>query len=420
METPKIIIPVGGDDNYLNDKIIDPNTDNNQDPDKGKEPQGGIDPNDPSKQTPPAGTDPATGADDTSDDFVEGDQVEIDGAVYTIDKEGNAIDDKGTIFKSKSDLLTLNSVDDTNTSDTNVLFTDITTELGFTPVDEKGQAIVYTQDADGLKRYIQDTLAQYPQMLVKKEFDTFFAENKDLYKAYLHKIKTGSLEGYNVTVNWEDFDIDNASESELETLYVAYRKSLGDDEDTIKELVSAAKTNKNLAVKGKIAQKYFADKQTAEEVGVKQKMKDDAKAAEDAAITYNNSVREVITNGTIKIEEQEYKIPEVIKVVKGGVVKQFTRNDFADYIFTPKQFTHEGQKYNMTQYQYDTNVNNAKRNHNHDVYEAYLAFTGGNVDQLVKRTLASEKHQRTVKKLTATSTKSNPGGGGGKPVMPIK
>lgn len=407
----KLILPVGSDTPELGNnpkpdgdpaKITPPGTDpvdTNPTPDNGNDP---IDPN------------PDT---DGGDILNEGDIIEIDGTSLTIDKDGNAIDDKGTVVKTKADLASLSAATDDNTDDLSD-WEDVRAEINYLPLDEQGKPIEYTKDKAGLIRYVMDTANQLAAKKQQEYLDNFFNENKDLHKAYIHKLKTGSIEGFQVDLNWEDFDIANAAENELESLFTAYRKALGDDAETISELLTSAKTNKTLAKKAEVAKQYFVDKQTSDQKAANDAIAAKQKAEKEANDKYVKSVQDTITTGKVVIGNSEFTIPEVIRVQKDGVVKQYSRNDFVNYLFTPKTFTVNNQKVQATQYQYDQYVESTKRNHNHDVLDAFKTFVGGDISQLIQRAVNDAKHKE-VKRRFVTGNKQTPGNTGNKIKLPI-
>ena len=367
----------------------------------------------PIESTPPV----VTPTPDTPTIFVEGDIIEIDGKDFTIDTEGNAISTDGT-KKTKEEIASLQTVSD-NDSSTDFDWKDIQTELGYQPVNEKGEPIVYTNDKEGLKKYTLDTFNQYKSNVEKEVLNNFFDANKDIYQAYIHKVRTGTIEDFNAQPVWEDFDIDNASEIELETLYRAYRKSIGDDDESINDLVELAKKNKTLAAKASHAKEAFVTAQNAE----KEEAKRIEKEAKDKEINdtnlYWNKVKSVIDDGKIVIGDNEVVIPEVIKVNKNGVLKQYSRADFYKYLTVPKSFEVNKQKVQATQYQYDKYLEDNARTHNHDVLDAFKVFVGGNLDQLIKRTIDTRQINDMKKRFTSKA-KGGSTSGGSTIILPIK
>jgi hypothetical protein len=368
----------------------------------------------PIEGTPPV----VTPTPDTPTIFVEGDVIEIDGKDFTIDTEGNAISTDGT-KKTKEEIASLQTVSDDDDSSTDFDWKDIQTELGYQPVNEKGEPIVYTNDKEGLKKYTLDTFNQYKSNVEKEVLNNFFDANKDIYQAYIHKVRTGTIEDFNAQPVWEDFDINNASEIELETLYRAYRKSIGDDDESINDLVELAKKNKTLAAKASHAKEAFVTAQNAE----KEEAKRIEKEAKDKEIAdtnvYWNKVKSVVDGGKIVIGDNEIVIPEVIKVNKNGVLKQYNRTDFYKYLTVPKSFEVNKQKVQATQYQYDKYLEDNARTHNHDVLDAFKVFVGGNLDQLIKRTIDTRQINDMKKRFTSKA-KGGSTSGGSTIILPIK
>jgi len=353
-----------------------------------------------------------------STDFTSGEIVEIDGVEYTIDDEGNAVGTKKK-KKTKAELATLSTVADTASTDTFGSWDDIRSELGYQPVDEQGNPIEYTKDKEGLKKYTIDSFRQYRQSIENDVLTNFFNTHKDLHQAYVHKVRTGTIEDFNAQPVWEDFDLAGATEQELEQLYRSYRHSLGDDKDTIEELVAAAKTNKNLAVKATTAKDHFVKLQKNEQTEAK-KIQDEAERKEANDVKeYWNKVKGTIDAGKVVVNNNELVIPEVIKVTKNGTVKQYSRADFYNYLTAPKSFEVNKQKVQATQYQYDKYLEDNARTHDHDVLDAFKTFVGGDLSQLIKRAIDTNKVNEVKRRLTSKVEGSSTGGGSTL-ILPVK
>lgn len=351
-------------------------------------------------------------------DLIEGEIVEIDGVDYTIDKEGNAVSADGS-KKTKSELTSLTSVVPDSSISSDFTWDDIRAELGVQPTDENGTPIEYTNDREGLKKYTLDSFKQYRVAIENDILTNFFEDNKDIHQAYIHKIRTGSIEDFNAQPDWNDFDITNANEQELEQIYRAYRKSIGDDNDTIEDLVSVAKTNKNLAIKAAAGKEYFVRRQEQEKAEADKIEQTTRRKEEDDAKAYWTNVKNTIDAGKVKIDDVELTIPEVIKVTKGGTVKQYSKSDFYKYLTVPKTFEVNKQKVNATQYQYDKFLEDNARTHNHDVLDAFKTFVGGDLKQLIQRAVDTNKVNEVKRRLTSKAQNSH-SGGGGTLILPIK
>lgn len=354
----------------------------------------------------------------TTTEFTSGEIVDIDGIEYTIDDEGNAVGSDGT-KKTKAELATLNTVADDATTTSFDSWDDIRSELGYQPVDEQGNPIEYTKDKEGLKKYTIDSFRQYRQSIENDVLTNFFNTHKDLHQVYVHKVRTGTIEDFNAQPVWEDFDLASASEQELEQLYRSYRRSLGDDKDTIEELVAAAKTNKNLAVKATTAKEHFVKLQNAE-IAEAKKLQDEAERKEANDVKeYWSKVKGTIDAGKVVVNNNELVIPEVIKVTKNGTVKQYSRADFYNYLTAPKSFEVNKQKVQATQYQYDKYLEDSARTHNHDVLDAFKTFVGGDLSQLIKRAIDTNKVNEVKRRLTS-KVEGSSAGGGSTLILPVK
>jgi len=339
----------------------------------------------------------------------EVDKVLIDEVEYTLDKDGNALKEDGTIHLTKE---ALDALEASSTEES--LITTVQKHINVIPVDETGKPIEYEDSVAGVAKYNSDVAVIRANQLAKDYIDTFFKKNPNVYGMFLHEQKTGTTEGYQSKVSWKDFDITNATEDDLKTIVQRHRKALGDDDATIKYLIEkhvAEKTLNNYA--STLVNSYVTaeEKEATEAQALLKKQEDDAK---EENTKYWNKVQAVITSGKVAIGDETVTIPEVLRVKDKGVVKTYTRNDFYKYLYDQKEFTINNQKHILSQHQYDETMEMMARNENHDILDALKRFLKNDLSQVISTTL-KEHEVRKIKSFSTktgnTSTTSTPTGG---------
>ena len=106
---------------------------------------------------PPADT---SNQDDTNNSVTGelgvGDTIDVDGTIYTIAENGDLVNDKGEVFKEAKDVkdwLASVEVEDEN-ADSSITLSAIQEALGVTITDEEGKDVAFTDDAAGVKAYV--------------------------------------------------------------------------------------------------------------------------------------------------------------------------------------------------------------------------------------------------------------------------
>lgn len=355
-------------------------------------------------------------------DLTEGQVLEVDGVDFTIAADGSAKDASGKILTTAEvkELLANAQQQQGNPNEEILDITSLQEAVGITIKDEKGKPVTYANDKTGLTQYITDAAEVRANELVNDKYRQFFEQNPDIYQAYVQKLKTGSIDGFTTQPQWKQFDTNAASEQELEQLITAHRKAIGDDADTTADIIASAKAKQNLAGYAEKAKAYFVAKEEADA-----KLVQETEAAQKAKETkelneYWNKIDNTVKTGKLKIEGNEFTIPETIRVKDdSGKVLTYTKNDFLAYIKDVKTFTVEGNKVKLTQHQYDLWQQSQKRTPAHDVLDAFKTFVKDDMSQLINRTI----NDREVKKIvikTSAKPSSNANGQGNKIKLPIQ
>lgn len=344
---------------------------------------------------------------DTTDDnpstgeLEAGTELEFDGATYTVSENGDILDKDGKVFKEAKDVKAwLDSVNVEN--DDELSLSSIQASIGITVTDENGQPVEFTNDAAGVKNYIDSVIALKANDLQQGAVNKIFAENPMLKQFIDYTlINGGDPRGFGELPDRSGIQLDKDNEAQLEAVvrmaarefgnnslndnYIKYLKSTGGLYDEAKAQLDAL-VKKDAAVRQQIAQR-------AEQARVQEQQELQG---------YWNSVNEAIKNRNIN----GYVLPEsFVKEVNGQKVT-LTPNDFFNYLSRAVEVDEEGNS--LTGYQRDLNNLSDAEVLNRELLDAWLMFTGGSYKDLismaakedkVKKLLIKSKQQRT-----ATST----------------
>jgi hypothetical protein len=330
-------------------------------------------------------------------------QIKIDDVIYKLDDKGNAVDDKGKVFKTASEIDELSK----NNEPTSIDFEGIKKVVNYIPIDDKGKPIEYESTPEGVAKYVKDTATQLAKQFNAKQADDFFKKNPDIYSIYQYKQARGTVDGYNNLVDYRKFTIDENDEESLVSAITTARIQRGDTKASIDTYVGYLKDSKKLVDEAKI-EKAWLDKQS--ETQFKQ-IADEAlanKAKEELAnTTFWNEVKDkVVAKKELKLGDKTYKIPEVIRVkVEDGKVLTRTVDDFYEYLSKPLQYEANGNVVEMSAYENDLAAKAKSHTVDNDLYEAFLMFVKGDASQFIEQNIR-QAHVNRVREIFTDSKKS--------------
>jgi len=169
--------------------------------------------------------------DDSTDKEDEVEQLDIDGVMYTINEEGAAIDDKGVVKYTKEQLEGMQEVTD-DVPEINVK--EIAEKANVVLYDEEGNPMEFDNTEEGLTNFINKAVEQIPQQAVRQEFDNFFNSYPLMRDVFLHlQTNNGSLEGFNKTVDYGSVSLDKGNEQQLKNIIYSARAARGDTPEMI-------------------------------------------------------------------------------------------------------------------------------------------------------------------------------------------
>lgn len=342
-------------------------------------------------------------ADSSTGELTEGDSIEFEGVTYTVDATGNLVDDKGNIFKEAKDVKSwISSMDVSNDqNDSNFDLNSIQEALGITVTDDKGNPVEFTNDAEGVKSYINSVIDLKSKDIQTATINKLFADNP-LLKEFTDYVQlTGSPQGFGELPDRSGIEIDKNNINQQEAIirmaaqefgnkslnenYIKYLKDSGGLYDEAKQQLTAL-VEKDAAMRKDIEEQAEANRQ-AEQVRINE---------------YWQNVSKVIEGRIIA----GYKLPESFTKEVNGQKVVYTPNDFYNYL--NKAIEQDADGNTVTGYQRDLSKLTDEEYLNRELLDAWLMFTGGTYKDLidmavkednVRKLKIKSKEQRTAKSI---------------------
>lgn len=322
-----------------------------------------------------------------------GDSIELDGVTYTVNENGDLVDEKGEVFKAKSEVEAF--LKEYTTEETNevpeINVTDIQKLVGVDVVDEKGKAISFDNTPEGVAEYVNSVLdlkkAEFAQAGINKLIEDYPVLN-DFLNYYI--ANGNSYEGFGEMKDRSGIQIDEANEAQQIAIVREAWKEFG-KRGNVDKYISYLKDSGQLldVAKDDLAALQQADAEIREE---------NAKAALKAQQEYEAQVAvywKEVKSCVDKREIAGYKIPDVIILDRGGKQVSATPEDFFNYIY---QVDEQG----MSQYQRELANEAPADRMNDELLKAYLKYTGKSYNSLLEMAVANKE----VKKLRLTANKN--------------
>ena len=332
-----------------------------------------------------------------------GDTLEFEGSTYTVDKDGNLVDDKGSIFKQAnevSDWLKSMDVDDNNQVDGGLNLASIQEALGITITDSEGKAVEFTDDANGVKAYVNSVIDLKSNELQTAAINKLYSDNPLLKQFNDYVQLTGTPRGFGEIPDRSGIQVEKDNEAQqvaiirmaaqefgnksLNANYIKYLRDSGGLYDEARNQLQAL-AEKDIAVRKEIETKAAIKRQ---------------EEAENVA-NYWKNVSNVIDGRMIA----GYKLPESFTKEVNGQKVVITPNDFYNYLSKANEQDADGNR--VTGYQKDlSNLSDADYL-NRELLDAWLMFTGGTYKDLIDMAVKEDKvRQLRVKSKEQRTAKS--------------
>lgn len=332
-----------------------------------------------------------------------GDTLEFEGSTYTVDKDGNLVDDKGSIFKQAnevSDWLKSMDVDDNNQTDGGLNLASIQEALGVTVTDSEGKAVEFTDDANGVKAYVNSVIDLKSNELQTAAINKLYSDNPLLKQFNDYVQLTGTPRGFGEIPDRSGIQVEKDNEAQqvaiirmaaqefgnksLNENYIKYLRDSGGLYDEARNQLQAL-AEKDIAVRKEIETRAATKRQ---------------EEAENVA-NYWKNVSNVIDGRMIA----GYKLPESFTKEVNGQKVVITPNDFYNYLSKANEQDADGNR--VTGYQKDlSNLSDADYL-NRELLDAWLMFTGGTYKDLIDMAVKEDKvRQLRVKSKEQRTAKS--------------
>lgn len=328
-----------------------------------------------------------------ANDLEEGTEVEFEGVVYKVDKDGNLVDDKGTVFKDAKDVkqwLKDNNFSDDNT-DAEISIDTIKEHFGVDVTGEDGKPLEFTNDAKGIKAYLDAVYELKTGEIAQGAINKLYSDNP-LLKEFVDYVQLkGTAKGFGELPDRSGITVDKDNETQQINIIKMAAEEFGNkslDDNYIKYLQSTGGLY-NVA-KAQLEALQEKDKQTKANI---------AAQAEAARKQEEEDLNNYFANVNKAIKERRiggYLLPETfVKEVNGQKIT-CKLDDFYDYVAKPTQSDANGNK--MTGYARDLNKLSDKDLLERELLDAWLMWTGGSAKDLVEMAIREEGVKRLIAK----------------------
>lgn len=322
-----------------------------------------------------------------------GDQIEVDGITYTVAKNGDLVDDKGSIFKEAKDVAEwLKSVNvEDNEDEQGLTLSSIQNEIGIAITDENGNEVEFTNDAAGVKSYIDSVISLKSNELQQAAINRLYQDNPLLKQFQDYVQLTGTPRGFGDIPDRSGIQLDKDNDAQLTAVikmaaaefgnkslndnYIKYLKDTGGLYDEARVQLSAL-VEKDKAVRKEIETKA-AEQRNAEAENIKK---------------YWENVNKIVNSRVIG----GYKIPESFTKEVNGKKIVVTANDFFDYISNATAQDNNGNQ--VTGYQKALNDLTDEEYLNRELLDAWLMFTGGTYKDLIDMAVKENEVRKLIVK----------------------
>lgn len=371
--------------NFNGNDVVDINKDNNKN-----------EINDKSNKEDETDNKPSTG------ELVEGTQLVIDGSIYTVDSKGNILDDKGNIFKEAKDVkewLELVDVEDNNDKDNSINISSIQEALGVSITDDEGKAVEFTNDANGVKSYVDSVIELRSKELQEAAINRLYQDNPILKQFQDYVQLNGTHRGFGELPDRSGIQLNKDNEAQLVAVIKMAASEFG-NKSLNDNYINYLKDSGNLFNEAQNQLNALIDKDNSFRKEIETKAKEQREQEAKEVTEYWNNVNKLIEGRVIS----GYKIPDSFTKEVDGKKIVVTPNDFFTYLSVPKQ-SEDGRV--RTDYQRDLDKLSDDEYLQREMLDAWLMFTGGTYKDLMDMALKEDKvRQLKIKSKEIRSSKT--------------
>ena len=376
------------------------NTDNNPDVPTNKEDVTNLGGNDVDDITGKDSEEPNpdnTGSENNNDDNPStgelnvGDQLEVDGITYTVAQNGDLVDDKGNVFKEAKDVAEwLKSVNlENNEPDSSITLASIQESLGVTITDENGKPVSFTDDAAGVKAYVDSVIELRSNELQQAAINRLYSDNPLLKQFQDYVQLNGTPRGFGEIPDRSGIKLDKDNEQQLVAVIKMAAQEFGNkslNDNYIKYLRDSG----GLYDEARNQLGALVDKDKAYRKDIETKAAEQRKQEADALKNYWEKVNNIINGRVIN----GYKIPDSFTKGVDGKKIVITPNDFFNYLSNANVDGDNGKK--LTAYQRDLANLTDDEFMAREMLDAWLMFTGGTYKDLIDMAVKEDQVRKLV------------------------
>lgn len=335
---------------------------------------------------------------DDEHDLEEGTIIEDGDNKYTVDKEGNLVDDKGNIFKAKNEVaayLKEFEVEDSKEDD-KIDVKSIQELVGVSVTSEDGKPVTFDNTPQGVASYVQSVLDLKRDEFAKAGVNKLFEDYPVVSDFLNYYVANGnSFEGFGELRDRSGIEVDEQNVSQQEAII----------REAFREFNRRGNVDKYI--------QYLKDSNELFNVA-----KEELEALQKA----DNEIREANAKEAIRVKEEEekqliefwtgvkdcidkrqiagYRIPETVIIERNGKQISTTPEDFFNYVY---QVDDKG----LSRYENDLMKLSPAERRDEELLKAWLKYTGKGYDSLIEMAVSDKETKKL--KLIASQRKTTKG-----------
>ena len=326
--------------------------------------------------------------DSSTGELSAGDNVEFEGNTYTVADNGDLVDKDGNVFKKADEVKEW--IDSLQEEEDNTISLDsIQDAFGETIVGEDGNPIEFTNDAEGVKAYVNAVFDLKSKEIQEGAINKLYADNPLLKQFQDYVQVTGSPVGFGELPDRTGWEIDKDNTNQQEAIIRMAAKEFGNksiNDNYLKYLKDTGGLYEEAVNQLKALQDK--DKNVRAEI---ERRAAEARATEQQELeNYWNKVNDVINGRTIA----GYKLPDSFVKEVDGKKQTLTPTDFYNYLSRQTEVDADGNR--ITGYQKDLANESDDDYLARELITAWLMFTGGTYKDLANMAI-KENEVRTLK-----------------------
>lgn len=331
-------------------------------------------------------------------DLEEGTVIEDGDNKYTVDKDGNLIDDKGNIFKAKNEVaayLKEFEVEDASNED-KIDVKSIQELVGISVTSEDGKPVTFDNTPQGVASYVQSVLDLKRDEFAKAGVNKLFEDYPVVSDFLNYYVANGnSFEGFGELRDRSGIEVDENNVSQQEAIVREAFKEFNRRGNVDKYIQYLKDSNELFNVAKEELEALQKADNDVREANAKEALR--VKAEEEKQLVeFWNGVKECIDKRQIG----GYRIPETVIIERNGKQISTTPEDFFNYVY---QVDDKG----LSRYENDLMKLSPAERRDEELLKAWLKYTGKGYDSLIEMAVSDKEAKKL--KLTASQRKSTRG-----------